>query len=81
MFSDRAATCAALGLLALVPALAEAQQPPTVDPPAPSAPAIDLPPITVTAGRGSALDKLDVSTTLLTREQIQALPEPASTRS
>ena len=75
MFSVRAATCAALGLLALVPALAEAQQPPTVDPPVPSAPAIDLPPITVTAGRGSALDKLDVSTTLLTREQIQALPE------
>jgi len=75
MFSVRAATCAALGLLALVPALAEAQQPPPVDPPAPSAPAIDLPPITVTAGRGSALDKLDVSTTLLTREQIQALPE------
>lgn len=75
MFSIRAATCAALGLLALIPSLAEAQQPPPVDPAAPAAPAVDLPPITVTAGRGSALDKLDVSTTLLTREQIQALPE------
>jgi outer membrane receptor protein involved in Fe transport len=75
MFSIRAATVVALGALALMPASARAQQPPPAAPPNPVAPAADLPPITVTAGRGSALDKLDVSTTLLTREQIQALPE------
>ena len=53
MFSIRAVTCAALGALALVPALAEAQQTPPANP-APSS--VDLPPITVTAGRGSPLD-------------------------
>lgn len=74
MLSIRAATVAAFAGLALIPALARAQDtPPPIQPgqPAPTS----LPPITVTAGRGSALDKLDVSTTLMTREQIQALPE------
>jgi outer membrane receptor protein involved in Fe transport len=70
MFSVRAARFAAFAGLALTPSLAKAQ-----DTPPPSMPPVNLPPITVSAGRGSALDKLDVSTTLMTREQIQALPE------
>ena len=52
-----------------------AQDTPPAAPTAPATGPIALPPITVTAGRGSALDKLDVSTTVMTREQIQALPE------
>lgn len=71
MFSVRAATFAAFAGLALIPSLAKAQD----TPPPPATPPVNLPPITVSAGRGSALDKLDVSTTLMTREQIQALPE------
>jgi len=70
MLSVRAATFAAFAGLALLPSLAKAQ-----DTPPPATPPVNLPPITVSAGRGSALDKLDVSTTLMTREQIQALPE------
>jgi outer membrane receptor protein involved in Fe transport len=74
MSSVRAASFAAVAGLALIPTLAKAQDTP---PPAQSGqPApVSLPPITVSAGRGSALDKLDVSTTLMTRQQIQALPE------
>jgi outer membrane cobalamin receptor len=34
-----------------------------------------LPPVTVTAGRGTDLEKLDVSTTVIPREQIEAMPE------
>ena len=71
MLSVRAATFAAFAGLALIPSLAKAQD----TPPPPATPPVNLPPITVSAGRGSALDKLDVSTTLMTREQIQALPE------
>ncbi|GEP53040.1 TonB-dependent receptor [Reyranella soli] len=74
MFTVRAATFAACAGLALIPALAKAQDTPPPAQPAQQAP-VSLPPITVSAGRGSALDKLDVSTTLMTREQIQALPE------
>ena len=66
MPSVHAARIAAFAGAALIPSLAGAQDTP---------PPINLPPITVSAGRGSALDKLDVSTTLMTREQIQALPE------
>lgn len=72
MLSVRAATFAAFAGLALIPTLAKAQDAP---PPPPATPPVNLPPITVSAGRGSALDKLDVSTTVLSREQIQALPE------
>ena len=76
MFSVRAATFAAFTALGLMPALAKAQGTPSADPSAaPPAAAINLPPITVSAGRGSDLDKLDVSTTVMTREQIQAMPE------
>ncbi len=79
MLSIRAATIAAFAGLALVPALARAQDtPPAAAPPAaPEAtpPPISLPPITVSAGRGSSLEKLDVSTTVLHRAQIQAMPE------
>jgi outer membrane receptor protein involved in Fe transport len=64
MLSRRAATMAAFAGLALAPALARAQT--TIE---------ELPPVTVTAGRGSNIEKLDVSTTVLTREQIQATPE------
>jgi outer membrane receptor protein involved in Fe transport len=64
MLSRRAATMAAFAGLALAPALARAQT--TIE---------ELPPVTVTAGRGSNIEKLDVSTTVLTREQIQARPE------
>jgi outer membrane receptor protein involved in Fe transport len=71
MFSVRAATFAAVAGLGLIPSLAKAQD----TPPPPATPPVNLPPITVSAGRGSALDKLDVSTTLMTREHIQALPE------
>jgi len=66
MPSVHAARIAAFTGVALIPSLAGAQDAP---------PPVNLPPITVSAGRGSALDKLDVSTTLMTREQIQALPE------
>ena len=61
MLSVRAATFAAFAGLALVPALAKAQD----TPPATTTP-ISLPPVTVSAGRGSDLEKLDVSTTVLT---------------
>ncbi len=64
MLSRRAATMAAFAGLALAPAFARAQT--TIE---------ELPPVTVTAGRGSNIEKLDVSTTVLTREQIQARPE------
>lgn len=74
MPSIRAATFAAFAGLALIPTLARAQDIPPPAQPGQPAP-VSLPPITVSAGRGSALDKLDVSTTLMTREQIQALPE------
>ena len=74
MFSVRAARAVAFAGLVLTPALARAQDTPPPTQPGQPAP-VSLPPITVSAGRGSALDKLDVSTTLLTREQIQALPE------
>jgi outer membrane receptor protein involved in Fe transport len=73
MLSVRAATFAAFAGLALIPSFAKAQD--TPPPAAPATPPVSLPPITVSAGRGSALDKLDVSTTLMTREQIQASPE------
>jgi len=73
MFSVRAATLAAFAGLALIPSLAKAQDTPPAA--TPTTPPVNLPPITVSAGRGSALDKLDVSTTLMTREQIQALPQ------
>ena len=72
MFSVRAARFAAFTGLALFPALAKAQD---IPPPAATPAPLSLPPVTVSAGRGSALDKLDVSTTVLSREQIQALPE------
>jgi outer membrane receptor protein involved in Fe transport len=72
MFSVRATTFAAFAGLALIPSFAKAQDTP---PATPAAPPVNLPPITVSAGRGSALDKLDVSTTLMNREQIQAMPE------
>jgi outer membrane receptor protein involved in Fe transport len=72
MLSVRAARVAAVAGLLLIPSLAKAQDTP---PAAPATPPVSLPPITVSAGRGSALDKLDVSTTLMNREQIQAMPE------
>ena len=70
MLSVRAATFAAFASLALAPVLAKAQDtPPATTPP------VSLPPVTVSAGRGSDLEKLDVSTTVLTRAQVQAMPE------
>lgn len=69
MSSIRAATFAAFGALALLPALARAQTAPPATAP------LELPPVIVTAGRGSALERLDVSTTVLSRQQIEALPE------
>ena len=83
MLSIRAATFAAFVGLALMPALARAQnvpqatpqETPTATTPPVATPAISLPPITVTAGRGSDLEKLDVSTTVMTRAQVQAMPE------
>lgn len=79
MLSIRTATVAAFTGLALVPALARSQTPNTTIAPSPAAPAavppVELPPVTVSAGRGSDLQKLDVSTTVMTREQVQAMPE------
>src|SRR5262245_55912184 len=69
MFSIRVASLAAL---ALIPALARAQDTP---PAAPAQPATTLPPVTVSAGRGTDIEKLDVSTTVLTREQVQSAPQ------
>ena len=69
MLSVRAARLAAVVGLGLIPVLAKAQTAPADTPP------VSLPPVTVTAGRGSDLEKLDVSTTVMTREQIQAAPE------
>lgn len=37
--------------------------------------AMELPAVTVSAGRGSSLDKMDVNTTVITREQVQQSPE------
>src|SRR5581483_7903396 len=62
MSCRRAVVVAAL----VVSPLAHAQTP---------APAQQLPAVTVTAGRGSAIEKLDVSTTVITRDAIQAMPE------
>jgi outer membrane receptor protein involved in Fe transport len=62
-----ATSVAVLGL-ALIPAAARAEDPP---PPTPQ----QMPPVTVTAGRGSDLDKLDVSTTVIDRQQIEAMPQ------
>ena len=88
MLSVRAATTAAFAGLALVPALARAQDTPppatspTTTPPGTTAtitpattPPVSLPPVSVTAGRGSDLEKLDVSTTVLTRKEVEAMPE------
>jgi outer membrane receptor protein involved in Fe transport len=62
--SFHVATSVAFLALALIPALARAQTD-----------SQQLPPVTVTAGRGSDLEKLDVSTTVISREQIQAMPQ------
>lgn len=76
MLSIRVATATAFAALGLIPTLARAQTaPPSGDPSATSQQPVSLPPITVSAGRGSDLQKLDVSTTVMTREQIQATPE------
>jgi len=64
-FSLHAATYAALLGLVLIPVSARAQNQAQQQ----------LPPVTVTAGRGSDLEKLDVSTTVIPREQIQAMPQ------
>lgn len=69
MRSFRVAVLATLALPALSHAQDQAQ-----GTPAPTAPTV-LPAITVTAGRGSDIEKLDVSTTVINREQIRAMPE------
>src|SRR5580704_7980810 len=74
MLSVRAATFAAFASLALAPVLAKAQDTPPAIPPA-TTPPVTLPPVTVSAGRGSDLEKLDVSTTVLTRKEVEAMPE------
>src|ERR1700716_4321463 len=74
MMPVRAATFAAFVGLTLAPVLAKAQDTPPATTPA-TPPPVSLPPVTVSAGRGSDLEKLDVSTTVLTRTQVQAMPE------
>ncbi|HTB40599.1 MAG TPA: TonB-dependent receptor plug domain-containing protein, partial [Reyranella sp.] len=77
MLAVRAATLAAFA--GLIPTLARAQDTPspattaTITPA--TTPPISLPPVTVSAGRGSDLEKLDVSTTVLTRKEVEAMPE------
>ena len=73
MLCVRAATFAAF-VGALAPVLAKAQDTPPATPPA-TTPPVSLPPVTVSAGRGSDLEKLDVSTTVLTRAEVQEMPE------
>ncbi len=63
-FSLHAATAVAFFGLALIPVLARAQDQTQ-----------QLPAVTVSAGRGSDIEKLDVSTTVISREQIQAMPQ------
>ncbi|HTP73227.1 MAG TPA: TonB-dependent receptor [Burkholderiaceae bacterium] len=80
MLSLRASTIAAFVGLTLVPMLAKAQDTTPAAPaqpaaPAPAVPTTTLPPVTVSAGRGTDVEKLDVSTTVLSREQVQARPE------
>jgi outer membrane receptor protein involved in Fe transport len=88
MLSVRATTIAAFVGLALIPAPAKAQDtPPATTSPTTTSPAttatitpatappVSLPPVTVSAGRGSDLENLDVSTTVLTRAQVEAMPE------
>lgn len=77
MLCVRVATTTAFAALGLIPLFAHAQDAPPAGDPAPAASQqpVSLPPITVSAGRGSDLQKLDVSTTVMTREQIQATPE------
>ncbi|HLG44593.1 MAG TPA: TonB-dependent receptor [Reyranella sp.] len=65
MSFPRAAAVAALAGLSAGPTLVRAQTPGDQQ----------LPPVTVTAGRGSDLEKLDVSTTVIPRAQIQAMPQ------
>jgi outer membrane receptor protein involved in Fe transport len=60
----RVATSVAFAGLVLIPALARAE-----------GDVQQLPPVTVSAGRGSDIEKLDVSTTVISREQIQAMPQ------
>src|SRR5258708_34246183 len=70
MLCVRAATFAAFVGLVRAPVRTGAQDtPPATTPP------VSLPPVTVSAGRGSDLEKLDVSTTVLTRAEVQAMPE------
>ncbi|HEY4168854.1 MAG TPA: TonB-dependent receptor [Reyranella sp.] len=65
MSFPRAAAVAAIAGLSAGPTLVRAQTPGDQQ----------LPPVTVTAGRGSDLEKLDVSTTVIPRQQIQAMPQ------
>ncbi|MDE2402616.1 MAG: TonB-dependent receptor [Burkholderiales bacterium] len=58
-----ALTAALTSLLGTGPALAA------------DAPTAELPPVTVSAGRGATLRGLDVSTTVITHEQVQQAPE------
>jgi outer membrane receptor protein involved in Fe transport len=67
----RVASLAAFAGTAFISAPARAQDTP---PGAPAQPGT-LPPVTVSVGRGSDLEKLDVSTTVMTREQVQGMPE------
>src|SRR5947209_5823690 len=76
MLSIRVATLAAFAGLALIPALARAQDtPPPTPAPASAPPITTLSPVTVSAGRGTDVEKLDVSTTVLNRQQVQSMPE------
>lgn len=83
MLSFRAATIAAFAGLALIPIPTRAQTtPPNAptgtapnDPSNARAPSVTLPPVTVTAGKGTDIENMDVSTTVLKRAEIQAMPE------
>jgi len=70
MLFIRVARFATFAGIALTAATANAQD----TPPTPAAPTT-LPPVTVSAGRGTDVEKLDVSTTVLNREQVQSMPE------
>lgn len=75
MWSIRTATFAACAALALIPVASRGQTASPADSAPPATAPVSLPPINVTAGRGSNLEKLDVSTTVLSREQVETMPE------
>lgn len=69
MLSVRAATGVAVAALALIPTFARAQAASV------NTALVTMAPVTVSAGCGSSVEELDVSTTVMARERIQCSPK------